>query len=88
MPKGKAYTGFGNAKHGNMTLKNPEDETTRSPKRLFEIELHGRKSQKASIIEIAVKTSQRTVFGYKLYPSTERLINSDSMVTAVESCQP
>jgi hypothetical protein len=39
-------------------------------------------SQKASIIDTAVKTSQRTVFfDHELYPSVERLSNSDSTVT-------
>jgi hypothetical protein len=53
-----------------------------SPKRRFELEIHSTKSQKASLIDSTVKASQRTVFfHHKLYPSMERLINSDSTVT-------
>jgi hypothetical protein len=33
-----------------------------SPKRMFELHLHGTNYQKASIIDTAVKASQRTVF--------------------------
>jgi hypothetical protein len=43
----------------------------------FELELYGTKSQKVSTIDITVKSYQKTVFfGYKYYPSLERLINS------------
>jgi hypothetical protein len=53
-----------------------------SLKRWFELELHGTKTQKASIIDTTVKAFQRTVFfDHKLYPSMERLSNSDSTVT-------
>jgi hypothetical protein len=41
-----------------------------SPKRPFELELHDSKSQKASIIDTAMKVSQKTVFfdhKYRLY---------------------
>jgi hypothetical protein len=38
------------------------------PKRRFNLELHSTKSQKASIIDIAVNASQKTVFfGNKFY---------------------
>jgi hypothetical protein len=37
-------------------------ETIRSPKRRFELKLHGTKSQKASIIDTTMKAFQRTVF--------------------------
>jgi hypothetical protein len=57
-------------------------ETIRSPKHQFKLERHGTKAQKASVIDTAVKAFQRTVFfNDKLYPSMERLSNSDSMVT-------
>jgi hypothetical protein len=36
--------------------------TIRSPKRLFELELHCTESQKACMIDTAVETLQRTVF--------------------------
>jgi hypothetical protein len=54
------------------TLRNPTDGD--------ELELHDTKSQKA-LIDTAVKASQMTVFfDHELYPSMERLINSDSTV--------
>jgi hypothetical protein len=53
-----------------------------SPKRRFELELHGTRSHKISIIDTAVKASQKTVLlDHTRFPSTERLINSDSTVT-------
>jgi hypothetical protein len=57
-------------------------ETIHSPKRRLELELHGTKSQKASVIDTAVKASQKTVFFYhQLHRSVDRLINRNSMVT-------
>jgi hypothetical protein len=57
-------------------------ETIPSPKRRFERELHGTKSQKASIIDTAVKASHRTgCFENKLYPSLDWLTDRDSAVT-------
>jgi hypothetical protein len=46
----------------SVTLRNPEDETIRLPKRRFEITLDCTKSQYTSIIGTAVKASQKTVF--------------------------
>jgi hypothetical protein len=49
-------------------------ESIRSPKRRFELQLHGTKSKKASITDTALTASKRTVFfDHKLYPSMERL---------------
>jgi hypothetical protein len=57
-----------------------------SPKRQFELEPHGTKTQKASIIDTAVKASQRTVFcDHTYYTSMERLVNSDTTVTQLWS---
>jgi hypothetical protein len=54
------------------------------PKRRYELVLHGTESQEASIIDTIVKASHKTVFfGHKLYPSMERMINSDSTVAQV-----
>jgi hypothetical protein len=44
-----------------ITLRNPEDGSEYSPKRQFELKLHSTKSQKASIIDITVKASQKAV---------------------------
>jgi hypothetical protein len=52
-------------------------ETILSAKRRFELEPHGTKSQKTSVIDTAVKASQRTVFfGLTQYPSMKRPSNS------------
>jgi hypothetical protein len=37
-------------------------ETVRFPKRRFKLKIYSTKSQKASVIDIAVKASQKTVF--------------------------
>jgi hypothetical protein len=56
-------------------------EITFSPKHQSELQLYGTKSQKASIIDTAVKAFQRAVFfDHKLYPFMERLSNRDSRV--------
>jgi hypothetical protein len=58
-----------------------------SPKRRFELDLHGAKSRKASITDTAVNVSQRTgFFDPSFYPSMERLIKSD--FTATQLCGP
>jgi hypothetical protein len=68
----------------NVTLKM---EAICSPNCRFELVLHGTKSQKAFIIDTAMKASQRTVFfDHIYYPSVVRLINSDSTVTELWNC--
>jgi hypothetical protein len=53
-----------------------------SLKRRFELQLHGARSQKASVIDTAVKPFQRTVFSnHKYHPSLQGLSNSDSTAT-------
>jgi hypothetical protein len=53
-----------------------------SPKRRFELELHGTESQKAPITGTVAKVSQKTVFfRHNLYSSMERLIYSVSTAT-------
>jgi hypothetical protein len=65
-----------------MMMRTPKLVTIHSPKSRFELELQGTNSQKESIIDTAMRSSQRTVFfDHKEYSSMERLINSDSMAT-------
>jgi hypothetical protein len=45
-----------------FTLRILKMEAIYSPKRRFELELHGAKSQKASLIDTAVEASQKVVF--------------------------
>jgi hypothetical protein len=50
--------------------------------RIVELELHGIRSQKASIIDTAVKASQKAVvFHHTWKPCVDRLTDSDSAVT-------
>jgi hypothetical protein len=45
-----------------ITLRNPEDGGNMFYKMSIELDVHGMKSQKASIIDTAVKASQKMVF--------------------------
>jgi hypothetical protein len=47
-----------------------------------------KQSQNASIIDIAVKASQKLVFFDNQYPTVDRLIDSDSKVAILESYHP
>jgi hypothetical protein len=45
-----------------INIRTPEDGDSMSPKRRFELELHGTKPQKTFIIDTDVEASQRTVY--------------------------
>jgi hypothetical protein len=47
---------------GNISTCYPKVEKVPSPKRLFELALHGKKSQDAFLIDTAEKACHKTVF--------------------------